>query len=60
MEYKSWDTASQPTTSEKEEKEWNNGEKQDQVKGFINTITDVFDYHEEEGDSNGIFRALSQ
>ena len=31
-----------------------------QVRGFSNSITDVFDLHEEEGDNNCMFRALSR
>ena len=56
----SWNIESQPVSSEEEEKEESKNEKLDQERGFINTITDVFDYHEEVGDNNWMFRALSR
>ena len=52
VEYIFWDTKSQPATSEEAEKEDNNGEEKNQVREFINTITDVFDYYEDKGGNN--------
>ena len=62
LEFISWDTESQPASSEEEEKEERKEEEieQEQGRGFINIITDVFDYHEEIVDSNWMFRALSR
>ena len=60
MKYISWDTESQPATSEEEEKEGNKGEVQNQIRKFINTITNVFDYYEEKGGNNWIFCTLSR
>ena len=61
LEFISWDTESQPASSEKEEKEERKEEEleQEQRRGFVNIITDVFDYYEEVGDNNWMFRALS-
>ena len=42
----SWDIESQPASSEEEEKEESKDEELDKGRGFINTITDVFDYHD--------------
>ena len=60
LECISWDTESQPASSEEEEKEESKDEELDQGRGFINTINDVFDYHEEVGDNKWMFRALSR
>ena len=60
LEFISWDTESQPASSEEEEKEERKEEELEQGRGFINIITDVFDYHEEVGDNNWMFRALSR
>ena len=61
LEFISWDTESQPASSEEEEKEERKDEEleQEQRRGFINIITDVFDYLEEVSDNNWMFRALS-
>ena len=55
LECISWNIESQPVSSEESK-----NEELDQGRGFINTITDVFDYHEEVGDNNWMFRALSR
>ena len=60
LECISWNIESQPVSSEEEEKEESKNEELDQGREFINTITDVFDYHEEVGDNNWMFRALSR
>ena len=52
MKHISCDTESQPAASEDEKKEGIRLEEQEKVRRFINTITDVFDYHKEEGDNN--------
>ena len=52
----SWDTESQPDSSEEIEED---SKDEAQVRWFSNSITDVFDLHEEEGDNNCMFRALS-
>ena len=53
----SWDTESQPASSEEIEEDSKN---EAQVRGFSNSITDIFDLHEEEADNNCMFRALSR
>ena len=52
----SWNTESQPDSSEEIEED---SKDEAQVRWFSNSITDVFDLHEEEGDNNCMFRALS-
>ena len=59
VEYISWDIESQPATSEEEEKEGNKRKEQEQVREFINTIIDIFEYHEKEDGNNWIFCFLS-
>ena len=53
----SWDTESQPASSEEIEED---SKDEAQVRWFSNSITDVFDLHEEEGDNNCMFSALSR
>ena len=70
VEVRSWDTESQVALSEEDNEEEKEEEKEEdkeeeskekvQVRGFSNSITDVFDIHEEEGGNNCMFRALSR
>ena len=53
----SWDRESQPASSEEIEEDSKNAA---QVRGFSNSITDVFDLHEAEADNNCMVRALSR
>ena len=58
LEFISWDIESQPASYEEE-----GGRTRARARarrGLINIITDVFDYHEEVGDNNWMFRALSR
>ena len=60
LKYISWDTESQPASSKEEKKEESKDEELDQGRVFINTITDMFDYHEEVGYNSWMFRILSR